>query len=118
MPFLTTAFLGIFEIGRALLVTEALSNAAQRASRTASLPGKSNSDVNQDVADCLAQAGINGYSTTVLINDAPGDVKNAKRNDKISVQVSVPVAQIFWVSTYFVKINQIESETVVMLRQG
>ena len=118
LPFLVTSFLGIFEIGRGLLVKEALSNAAQRACRTGAQPGKANSDVTQDVDDVMASAGISGHSATVLINDVPGDVKTAKRHDKVSVKVSVPVSKVFWLTTYFVKNNQVESETVVMVRQG
>src|SRR5262249_32226418 len=102
-PFLVAAFLGIFEVGRALLVKESLSNAAQRACRTASLPAKANSDVNQDVQDVLSAAGITGYSTTVLVNGTAGEVGTATRNDKISVQVSVPASQVFWLTTYFVQ---------------
>jgi Flp pilus assembly protein TadG len=118
LPFLVTAILGIFEIGRALLVLEALSNAAQIACRTASLPAKANSDVNQDVEDSLAASGISGHSATILVNGVAADVSTAKRNDQISVKVSVPVSKVYWLTTYFVKKDYVESETVVMLRQG
>lgn len=118
LPFLVTSFLGIFEIGRALLVKETLSNAAQRACRTASLQGKSNTDVQADVDDILSGANITGYSTTIQVNGVTADVKTAKRNDKISVRVSVPASQVFWLTTYFVKDSMVESQTVIMVRQG
>src|SRR5262245_39873573 len=118
LPFLVTLFLGMFEISRALLVKETLSNAVQRACRTASLPGKSNSDVNQDVSDILAGAGISGYTVTTLVNDLAADVATAGRGDKVSVKIAVPVSQVFWVSTFFVTASSVESETVVMYRQG
>ncbi len=118
LPFLVTAFLGIFEVGRALLVKEALSNAAQRACRTASQAGKSNSDVTDDIADTLSAAGLSGYSSTIQVNGASGDVGTAQRNDKVSVKVSVPASQVFWISTYFVTGSAVESETVVMLKQS
>jgi Flp pilus assembly protein TadG len=118
LPFLVTAFLGIFEIGRALLVRESLSNAAQRACRTGTLPGKTNADVVQDIHDSLTASGFSGYSSTIMINDVVGDVRTARRHDKISVKVSVPVAQVSWISQYFVKGSTVDSEVVVMVRQG
>lgn len=118
LPFLVTCLLGMFEVSRAILVKETLSNAVQRACRTGSLPGKSNTDLTQDVSDILSTQKINGYTVTVKINGVAGDVKDAKRNDMVSVSVSVPVANVFWVSTYFVKATMVESQTVVMLRQG
>ena len=118
LPFLVTAFLGIFEVGRALLVKESLSNAAQRACRTASLPTRTTADVKQDVEDVMSAAGISGYSTTVLVNGTEKDVSTAVRNDKISIKVSVPASQVFWLTTYWVKGSMVESETVVMVRQG
>lgn len=118
LPFLVTAFLGIFEIGRGLLVKEALSNAAHRACRTASQAGKVNADVTQDVDDVLTAAGLSGQTVTVLVNDSATALGTAKRYDKISVKVSIPVANVFWLTTYFVKFDQVESQTVVMCREG
>lgn len=118
LPFLVTGFLGIFEVGRAILVKETLSNAAQRACRRASLPGKSNSDVTTDIDDALSSAGISGYSSTIQVNDVTADVSTASRGDKVSVKVSVPASQVLWLTGYFVKSSMVESETVVMLKQG
>src|SRR5262249_48367580 len=118
LPFIVTAFLGMIEISRALLVKETLSNAAQRGCRTASLPGKANTDITSDVSDVLSQAGISGYTTKVLVNDVETDVKSASRNDMVSVKISVPVSQVFWLTTFFVTSSMVESETVIMLRQG
>jgi Flp pilus assembly protein TadG len=118
LPFLVTGFLGIFEVGRAILVKESLSNAAQRACRRGTLPGKANTDVTQDIDDVLTAAGLSGYSSTIQVNDVTADVKTASRNDKISVKVSVPASQVFWLTTYFVTSSMVESETVVMLKQG
>lgn len=118
LPFIVAAFLGMFEISRAILVKEALGNAAQRACRTASLTGKTNTDVTQDVDDILTAAGISGYSVTVQVNDVTKDVQTAARNDKVSVKVSVPASKVFWVSTFFIAGTVVESQTVTMLRQG
>jgi Flp pilus assembly protein TadG len=118
LPLLMILILGMFELSRVLLVKETLSNAAQQACRTASRQATTNSDVAQEVTDVMSAAGINSSSVTIQVNDAASDVATAKRFDKVSVRVSVPVSQVFWVSTIFVSGSTIESETVVMMRQG
>src|SRR5262249_42623881 len=118
LPFLSVVMLGMFEISRAILVKETLSNAAQQACRTASRQGASNSEVTQEVADVMNTAGIHGYSVTIQVNDVAADVATAVRGDKTSVKVSVPVSQVFWVSTIFLSATTVESETVAMMRQG
>jgi Flp pilus assembly protein TadG len=117
-PFFVAALLGMFEISRAILVKEVLSNAAQRAARTGSRPGTSNTDLTQDVDAVLSASGISGYSTTILVNDVSVDVNTAVRYDKVSVKVAVPASNVFWVSTFFLTGSTVESETVVMMRQG
>lgn len=118
LPLLMTLLLGMFEISRALQVKECLTNAAHRGTRIGSLPGKTNTQIQAEVDDIMSHASLSHYSVTVLINDQPGDVTNAKRNDKISVSVSIPVSQIFWVTTMFLKSDMTTSETVIMMRQG
>src|SRR6185437_9411801 len=53
-PLLATLLLGMLEIGRGLMVKEALSDAAQKACRTAALPGKANSDVQSEVDNIMS----------------------------------------------------------------
>ena len=53
----------------------------------------------------------------ILVNGVAADVSTAKLNDKISVQVSVPVAQVAWITPMFLPGTDIESETVVMMSQ-
>jgi Flp pilus assembly protein TadG len=118
LPILSTLLLGMFEISRAIIVKEALSNAVQRAARIASLPGKTNTHVTAAVQDILSANNLTGYTTTIKVNDVVANVSTAKRNDKVSVQVSITAGQVFWVSTFFVKSTTVESEAVVMLRQG
>jgi Flp pilus assembly protein TadG len=118
LPFLATILLGMFEISRAILIRELLSDAAQSASRRASLPGKTNADVTAQVDMIMSANNIQGYSTTILVNGAAMDVSYAQRYDQVSVKVSVPVPQVFWVGTLFITNKMIESETVAMMRQG
>jgi Flp pilus assembly protein TadG len=118
LPFLVTLLLGMFEISRVLLVKETLSNAAQQACRTGARPGKASSDVTAEVDTVMSNASLSQYSVTILVNDVSADVSTASRGDKVSVKVGVPVSQVFWVSTLFISGSTVESETVVMMRQG
>jgi Flp pilus assembly protein TadG len=117
-PLLVTLILGMIELARGFQVKEVLSDATQQACRTASQPGKGNSDVQAQVDNIMADNKITGYSVTILVNGVASDVATATRNDQVSVKVAVPASQVYWVSTLFLKAQMIESETVVMLRQG
>ena len=118
LPVLATMMLGMLEMGRAILVKETLSNAAQQAARTGSHPGTASSQVTAEVDTVMTAAGFTGYTVTILVNDVSADVLTAKQYDKVSVKVAIPTAQVFWVSTIFLSSTTIESETVVMMRQG
>jgi Flp pilus assembly protein TadG len=118
LPFLATILLGMFEISRAILIKELLSDAVQSACRRASLPGKTNADVTAQVDTIMSANNIQGYSTTILVNGTAMDVSYAQRYDTVSVKVSVPVPQVFWATTFFITNKMIESETVAMMRQG
>jgi Flp pilus assembly protein TadG len=118
LPFLMILVLGMFEIGRGIMVKEFLSDASQKGCRTGALPGKTNADILNDVADIMADSNVTGYTVTVLVNGVAGDVTAAQRFDQVSVKVSVPTSQVFWVSVFILKASTVESETVVMMRQG
>lgn len=117
-PFLVSLFLGMFEISRGILVKESLSNAANRAARVASIPGRSNTDVIPAITEVMTAAGLSGCTSTIRVNGAVADVSTAKKGDRVSVQVSVPVSNVYWLSSTFLDRTQTLSETVVMMRQG
>ena len=118
LPFLMILVLGMFEIGRGIFVKEFLSDASQKGCRTGALPGKTNTDIQNDVADIMKDSNVTGYSVTVLVNGVAGDVASAQRFDQVSVKVSVPTSQVFWMTTFILTASSVESETVVMMRQG
>jgi Flp pilus assembly protein TadG len=119
-PLLVSLVLGMFELARGLMVKEMLSDAAQKGCRTGVLPGKTNSDITSDVNNILADNGIasTDVTTTIQVNGRTADLSTANPNDKISVKVAIPVAKVYWVGTVFLSAQSVESETVVMLRQG
>ena len=117
-PFIVTLILGMVEIGHGIAVKESLSDAAQKACRTGTKPGKTTADAQAEVDNIMQDLNVTGYTTTILLNGQQVDIKDAVHNDQISVKVSVPVSQIYWTTTFFLPVQDLESETVIMLRQG
>jgi Flp pilus assembly protein TadG len=112
--------LGALEVSRGLMVKQTLSDTARLACRTGSQPQTSTATITKDVTDLLNDNKIDPtYATiTVLVNDQPVDASTAKQNDKISVKVAVPVSKVMWVTAIFLSGQSVESETVVMMRNG
>jgi Flp pilus assembly protein TadG len=119
LPFFAALIVGMLEMGRAIIVKEILSDAAQKGCRTGALAGKSNTDVTADVNNILStDKNISGTTTTILVNGQAADVGSATTGDQISVKVSVPFANATWTTTFFLSGQTIESEAVVMMKQG
>jgi Flp pilus assembly protein TadG len=118
LPFIITLILGMVEIGHGIAVRESLSDAAQKACRTAVQPGKTTAQAQAEVDNIMQDLNITGYTTTILLNGQQVEIQNAQHNDQISIKVSVPVSQIYWTTTIFLPAQDLESETVIMLRQG
>jgi Flp pilus assembly protein TadG len=112
--------LGALEISRGLMVKQTLSDAARLACRTGSQPQTSTATITKDVTDMLTDNKLDpNYATIiVLVNDQPVDASTAVQNDKISVKVTVPVSKVMWVTAIFLSGQSVESETVVMMRNG
>ena len=112
---------GMFEISQALIVRTVLADAARAGCQAGTYPLRDNSYITHDVNDVLTINKINSSAATntVQVNGQPGDVKNAKKNDKISVKVSIPFSQVAWTTSFlFMGKQSIESSTVIMLREG
>jgi len=116
--FLVALVMGTLELGRGIIVKQALTDSARRGARLAAQPSTSTAQIQTEVNLLLAQNNINttNVTTTVLVNGNNVDASTAVQNDKISVQVSVPVSAVYWMATIFLKSTQVESETVTMMR--
>jgi Flp pilus assembly protein TadG len=95
LVFFTMVFC-IIEMDRALMVCHLLSEASRRGARAAAIEGTSNTDVNSAVDNYLPTAGVTGYTTTVLVNDAVANANTANATDEITVKVSVPASSTSW----------------------
>ncbi len=120
IPILATLGIGILEVARAVMVRQILSDAARKGCRTAVLPSGTTATATQDAKDVLTLNNISSTSATVtiLVNGVSADASTAKMNDQVSVKVSIPFAAVSWTSPIFLKNNNVESVTLVMLRQG
>src|SRR5579884_2357217 len=117
---LVPAAYGIMEVTRAIQVKDALTDAARSACRVAVQPGAANSNVTANITAVLAANGIAASlaTPTILVNGNAVDVSTAKQGDKISVKVALPVSKVNWVLSHFLAASAVESETLVMMRQG
>jgi Flp pilus assembly protein TadG len=117
-PFLAVLVLGMIEMGHALMVKETLSDAAQKACRLAAQPNTTTAQAQAEVDNIMQDSNMAGYSTAILVNGNNTDIQSAVHNDQISIKVSVPASNALWMPPVFLPITDIESETVIMLRQG
>lgn len=105
VPVFFIIVLGIFEIGRVCMVTELLTEAARRACRQGVIEGTGSSTIQSTATDYLTSVGISGETASVYVNDAlagSSDVSSMPAYTEITVVVTVPVANVTWVPTWFV----------------
>jgi Flp pilus assembly protein TadG len=99
-PWFFLILLGIFEVGRGLMVTELLAAGARAGCRVGVLPGKSSTDVQTAANNFLSSVGISGDTVyvngTAVSGTGTDPLTNAASGTEITVQVQVPVANITW----------------------
>jgi Flp pilus assembly protein TadG len=135
-PFLVSLIIGMCELGRAVMVKDILTNSARMGCRTGATLGKGYQDIISDVDAILTASNISTTYATITIQTAAytgtsttpswasfttvtsSTAYNPNPLDKISVKVSIPVADVLWFSPYFMSSTSIESELMIMLRQG
>jgi Flp pilus assembly protein TadG len=107
-PLFFMIVLGIFEIGRACMVTELLTEAARQACRKSVIEGTSGPAVQQAAIDYLTSVGINGETADVYVNGQPIGTTNLSTMPaytEITVVVTVPANVVTWTPTWFVTGN-------------
>jgi Flp pilus assembly protein TadG len=132
---------GMCELSRALMVKEILTDASRKASRTAILPGAGWNDVasgtaSSEVYDILVTD--NGFNwsdvtVTIIVTDPSGNsttlttatgdpnnvLQNASWGSTISVKIGIPASKTTWgPGMFFITSTMVESEYMVMMRQG
>ena len=102
LPIIIAMLLGVWEVGRALVVEEILCNAVSVGGRAASTGLNSAAQVQAAVTNYLALAGLRTQNVTVTVSDLtnPGtDPTAASALDQIQVSVSIPLSNVSWSGT-------------------
>ena len=110
-------FLFIFalvDIGRGMMVSSLLTNAARVGCRTAVVPDKSTGDVKAVVDDLLKEQGIKSATVTVKVNGAAKDASTARAKDGITVGVAVPVQEVTWLPSSWFVVGQLSGQFTLM----
>jgi Flp pilus assembly protein TadG len=103
LPVFLMVALGIIEFGRAMMVSNMVTNAAREGARTAVVDGSTNSEVQQVVVDFLVSSlAINSSDVTVTITITPatGNPEPANQcsashtRDVIQLEVRVPYSAV------------------------
>jgi Flp pilus assembly protein TadG len=99
-PIMFLFFLGIFELGRTLMVMELMTEAARVGCRKGIVEGTSSQQIQDAVNTFLSNSGINSQQVSISINDSSANTIEAKDTPaytEVTVVVSVPVSKISWV---------------------
>lgn len=81
------------ELGRGMMVIQAMEEAARSGCRIATLKGQTASDAEAEIQRLMSLANISTYTTQVL----PSDVQVAPQWSPVIVRVSANLADITWV---------------------
>ena len=92
-PLLLTMLFGIIEYGWVFTVKQALTTAAREGARTAALPGSTEDDITERVADFLTPLGMTTYDLD-LTRSTPQDPTE-------TVHVTIPYADVTLIGEFF-----------------
>jgi Flp pilus assembly protein TadG len=93
-PVLFIIALGLFEVAHAFSVQHLIQDAARQGCRAAVCPHSSNARVNRLVDDLLRGEGVTRAKTVILVNQAPGEIAQARSTDQITVNVSIAAPDV------------------------
>ncbi len=129
LPVLAAIMLGMFELGRALMVKQTLTDAARKGCRTGIIHQYGNVDIINDATDVMRDNGFDVTkfnppaigSITITVTDPNGntlaDALDAPPGSTVSVQVSIPVSSFTWGTTIYLSGNVLDSDQIVMMKQ-
>jgi len=135
-PFLGVLVMGMFEMGRLVMVKDILTDSVRKGGRTGATPGKTYQNVLDDANGVLTDNGITSTNATITVQVATytgtsttpswGSFTTVSNSssfnpgalDQVSVQVSIPASDVLWIPSQFLTTGSIQSETLIMLRQG
>jgi len=116
LPVFLLLLLGIFEFGRALSISQMVTNASREGCRRAVLDGSTNTEIETYVEDFLSGSiGINTSDVTVefYVNDVLANVSTAVETDKIKVRVEIEFDTVSLTGADYLKGKQLVGETTM-----
>lgn len=122
LPLFFMVVLGIIEFGRAMMVSQLVTNSAREATRLAIIDGASNSSVTQWVKDFLVQScGVTANDVTVNITVAAAtgnpnpanEIGNAKARDLVTIQVQVPFNKVSYIPGTYLKDKNLSAQSAM-----
>lgn len=112
LPIFFMVVLGIIEFGRAMMVSQMVTNSAREATRLGIIDGSTNATVSQWIKDFLVQSiNVSAGDVTVDItvtaaagNASPGnEIGNSKPRDLVTIKVSVPFDKVSYIPGTYLK---------------
>lgn len=108
-PVFMLMLLGIVEFGRALMVSQLLTNAAREACREAVIDGASNAEVQETIDEIVTNTvgcATTDITTTFLVTDVDSgatstSLSDAEQRDLIEIDIVVPFSAISFTSGKF-----------------
>lgn len=106
LPVFMMVLLGIVEFGRAMMVTQIVSNAAREGARRAILNGSTNATVSADIAEFVSstcRVDTTSISVEITIQAGPDNpnpldqLANANEGDLVTVRVRVPFQEVSYI---------------------
>jgi Flp pilus assembly protein TadG len=102
-PLLFMTVITIIEFGRAMMVVNVVATAAREGARAGAVPNATSSDIRAAVTSELTANSVpSQYAViTILVNNVAQDASTATTGKPISVQVTVPYANVSWIPAPF-----------------
>lgn len=96
LPLILIFLIALIEIGRGLMTTSLLTEAARAGCRAGVLPAATNSQVNAAVTGKTKNLGFTAPTVKIFVKGKEGDVTTATTGDEVRVQVTVAYSQVSW----------------------
>jgi len=110
LPIFMMVLLGIVEYGRALMVSQLVSNASREGARRAILNGITNAEVETHIRDFLVEScRVNSADIDIQITIQPGTdnddplniLANANEGDLVTVRVQIPFQSVSFIRSSY-----------------
>ncbi|MCA8991089.1 MAG: pilus assembly protein [Planctomycetaceae bacterium] len=123
LPVFFLVIMGVVEFGRALTVSQLVTNAAREGARRSVLDGATNTDVETYVRDILSDplhiTNTDVIAVTITITPATGNtttgdnLADAQMDDQIKVEVSVPYNEVALAAGHWMNGKNISGESTM-----